>query len=169
MTLLARAALLALALHAAPGLATAADPEELRIAIPYVPTLSPSSDGVQRVEGIDLEVYVTGGAYWVHQDQGWFSAKQPGEPFVLAERRRVPPALAALHPLPPEPAAAAPAPEAAPVKAAPAPAPAKAAPKAAPAPAKAAPAKSAPAKPATAAPAKKTEPKKPEPTPAPKK
>ena len=170
-----RAVLLALALLAAPALAD--DPDEIRIALPDVPELGAATDGVQRVMGIDLEVFFTAGQYWVKQDQGWFSARQPGEPFVQADRRRVPQQLSALRPDPVEPAAAAPPPAAAaPVpQAAPPPAPAKAAPKAAPPAAPAKPAakpaapKATPAKAAPAAPAKKADPKKPEPAPAPKK
>ena len=181
-----RAVLLALALLAAPALALADDPDEIRIALPDVLELGAATDGVQRVQGIDLEVFFTAGQYWVKQDQGWFSARQPGEPFVQADRRRVPQQLSALRPDPVEPAAAAaPAPAAPAPQAAPPPAPAKAEPKAAPkaapaaapakpaapkaAPPKAAPAKAAPAKAAPAAPAKKADPKKPEPAPAPKK
>jgi hypothetical protein len=174
-----RAVLLALALLAAP--AHADDPDEIRIALPDVPELGAATDGVQRVQGIDLEVFFTAGQYWVKQDQGWFSARQPGEPFVQADRRRVPQQLSALRPDPVEPAAAAaaPAPAAPAPQAAPPPAPAKAepkaAPKAAPATAPAKPAakpaapKAAPVKAAPAAPAKKADPKKPEPAPAPKK
>ncbi|MBK9515986.1 MAG: hypothetical protein IPO09_01285 [Anaeromyxobacter sp.] len=147
MTTPIRAALLALALLAAPALAQ--DPEELRIALPDVPQLGPAASGVQVVKGIDLEVFFAAGAYWVRQDQGWFSTRLAEEPFVLTDPRRVPAALLAHRPDPALPAVAAPArapepPPAARVE----PPPAAQAPAAAPAPAARAEAKAAPAKPA---------------------
>jgi hypothetical protein len=183
------AALLAgLALGAAPGLASAA--EELRVALPERHDLVELQPGLQVIPDFDLEVFFTGGAYWLRSDGAWYTTRRPAasSTFVAAEPRSVPAALAALpdgshlyyraragQPRstkvlttmePPEREAAA---EVAPTPAAPArAAPAKAAPapaKAAPSPAKKAPAKKAPAK---KAPAKKAPAKKPAP-PLPKK
>lgn len=166
------AALLAgLALGVTPGPAAAAD--ELRIALPERHDLVELQPGLQVIPDFDLEVFFTGGAYWLRSGGAWYTTRRPAasSTFTAAEPRGVPPSLANLpdgshlfyrakagQPRSTKVLTAMEAPEreAEPAVAPPvAPAPAKVAP--APAPAKAAPAKAAP-KPAAPAPAKKAPP-----------
>lgn len=94
------AALLAgLALGAAPGLAAAAAAaEELRIALPERHDLVELQPGLQVIPDFDLEVFFTGGAYWLRSDGAWYTTRRPAasSTFTAAEPRAVPAALASL-------------------------------------------------------------------------
>jgi hypothetical protein len=91
------AALLAgLALGATPGPAAAAD--ELRIALPERHDLVELQPGLQVIPEFDLEVFFTGGAYWLRSDGAWYTTRRPAASctFALAEPRSVPASLAKL-------------------------------------------------------------------------
>jgi len=85
-----------LALGAAPAVTRAA--EELRIALPERHDLVELQPGLQVIPDFDLEVFFTGGAYWLRSDGAWYTTRRPAvaSTFVLAEPRSVPAVLAKL-------------------------------------------------------------------------
>ncbi len=68
------------------------------VGLPAVPPLVVVQPGIQVVENHDEEVFYTRGYYWARRGPYWYRARRPGAPFMLVERRRVPPGLARLPP-----------------------------------------------------------------------
>jgi hypothetical protein len=85
-----------LALGAGPAAERA--PDELRVALPESHELVELQPGLQVIPEFDLEVFFTGGTYWLRADGGWYAARRPAPSttFALAEARSVPAALARL-------------------------------------------------------------------------
>ena len=72
--------------------------EELRVSLPESHELVEIQPGVQVIPEFDLEIFYTGGAYWLRTDGVWYSARRPSASatFLLADRASVPAALSRL-------------------------------------------------------------------------
>lgn len=85
-----------LALGAGPAVSHAA--EDLRVALPQTHELVELQPGVQVIPEFDLEVFFTGGAYWLRTDGAWYTARRAAASatFTPVDARNVPAALARL-------------------------------------------------------------------------
>lgn len=85
-----------LALGAGPAVSLAA--EDLRVALPQTHELVELEPGVQVIPQFDLEVFYTGGAYWLRTDGAWYTSRRAAASatFTPVDARNVPAALARL-------------------------------------------------------------------------
>lgn len=84
---------LALALSTVPA-ARAQVGVHIDIGLPAQPQVVEVEPGVRVVEGIDEEVFYSGGWYWCRHGDGWYRARSPRAHFYWVDRHRVPGALA---------------------------------------------------------------------------
>ncbi len=97
MTRPLRLSVLLAALVAAPASASAAELDEIRVALPETVDLAELSPGLQVVTRLDLEVFQQDGAWWLRHNGRWWTSRRPLEGFTAVEARGVPPALARLE------------------------------------------------------------------------
>jgi hypothetical protein len=87
------AGLIALTLACAPAAVHAQGFISLQLGIQGPPPLVLVQPGIQVVEGINEEIFFSGGFYWCRRDNGWYRARSLGGRFGWVEGRYVPGAL----------------------------------------------------------------------------
>jgi len=66
----------------------------IEVGLPVQPTVVEVEPGVRIVEGVDEEVFYSGGWYWCRRGDGWYRARSPRAHFFWVDRHRVPGPLA---------------------------------------------------------------------------
>jgi hypothetical protein len=67
---------------------------QIDIVMPVAPQVVEVEPGVRVVEGVDEEVFYSGGWYWCRRGDGWYRARSPRAHFFWVDRHRVPRAFA---------------------------------------------------------------------------
>jgi len=86
--------ILALAVSSFAPWASAQVGVSIEIGLPVQPQVVEVEPGVRIVEGVDEEVFYSGGWYWCRRGDGWYRARSPRAHFFWVDRHRVPVALA---------------------------------------------------------------------------
>jgi hypothetical protein len=97
-SLVAFAALAALAAVPGPAPAQVEVHASFRLGLPVAPPLVVVQPGVQVVQDHDDEVFVHGGAYWVRRGDRWYRSRGPQAAFVVVDTRLVPEPVRRLPP-----------------------------------------------------------------------
>ncbi len=91
-------ALVAIALGAAPSPARPAPPPPVRLSLPASPRLVAVGPGVQVVEGVNEDVFVASGWWWLRRRGAWYRSPGPQLSFSRVETARVPLTVVAIPP-----------------------------------------------------------------------